>query len=159
MGMKLHLHFLRLSVTIRTLEVEMKKITLVLLCGAIVAPLFAQNISQKNSSEYYYVNVSLEKVYPTGPGYVIQYRKGMNETATIGIPNEWFTDAGGKAELITLPPGKNWPTLTIFYKNGEFSHIRLYVHHYKGHRTWGNAPVGADVSRYFKDQDSIKIEF
>lgn len=134
--------------------------TAVLLAAlAVSAPLFAQTISAKNSSEYYYVNVPLEKIYPSRYGYIIQYRKGVNELGRVAIPNEWFTFAGGKAELIKLPAGKNWPTLTVFYKEGEFSHCRLYIHWSKAHSTWGNVPLNVDVSGYFQDTDNLNIEF
>ena len=137
----------------------MKKLIIVLLLLAVLAPISVLALSEENSSEYYYVNVHLEKIYPTGKGYILLYRKGINGIGTVGIPNEWFTDAGSKAELIKLPPGKNWPSMTIFYKQGEFSHIRVYVHPSRGHQTWGNAPLNADISKYFADQDSFKLEF
>jgi hypothetical protein len=137
----------------------MKKLIIVLIFMALISPLFAQPISKENSSDMYYVNVPVEKVFPSGKGYIVQYRKGVNEIGAVGIPNEWFTDAAGRAELIVLPPGKNWPTMSVFYKNGEFSHVRLYVHKIKGHQTWGNVPQTADVSKFFTDPEKIKIEF
>jgi hypothetical protein len=136
----------------------MKKFVIILLCCVCISPLFAE-ISKENSSDYYYVNLSLERVYPSSQGYILQYRKGVSGIATFGVPNEWFTAAASKAEIIILPRGRNGPTVTVFYKDGEFSHLRLYVHRSKAHQTWGNVPQGADVSKYFKDQDSIKIEF
>jgi hypothetical protein len=123
------------------------------------APLFAQTISPENSSEYYYVSIRLEKVYPSKDGYILQYRKGVNELGRVAVPNDWFTFAASKAELLKLPPGKNWPTMTVFYKNGEFSHVRLYVHRSKAHPTWGNIPQNADVSSYFAEPENFKIEF
>ncbi|MDR1252221.1 MAG: hypothetical protein LBK62_08640 [Treponema sp.] len=123
------------------------------------APLFAQTISPEHSSEYFYTNVTLEKVYPSRLGYILQYRKGGTGLAHIYVPNEWFTDAASKAELIFLPAGKNWPSVTVYYKNGEFSHIRLYVHPWKGHETWGNIPLNVDINRYFENVESVKLEF
>jgi len=134
----------------------MKKLIIFLFFMALITPVFAQ---ENVASDLYYYNVPVEKVYPSGEGYIVQYRKGVNQIGIIGIPNEWFTEAGGKAELMKLPPGRNWPTMSIFYKAGKFSHVRLYVHHKKGHRTWGGIPQGIDVSRYFKDTDSFRIEF
>jgi len=135
----------------------MKKIIVLLFIGAIISPLFAQTVSDENSSNMYYVNVSVEKVYPTRRGYIIQYyRGGIKDFGIISLPNDWFTDAASKAELITLPPGRNWPTMTIFYKDGEFSHVRLYVHRNKRHQTWGNVPLPADVSGYF---ENIEMQF
>jgi len=135
----------------------MKKLIIVAIFLALITPVFAQSISEENSSDMYYVNIPVERIYPTGKGYIVQYRKTVG-LGTIGIPNEWFTDAASKAELITLPPGTNWPTITVFYREGEFSHVRLYVHRSRAHPTWSNAPQGADVSRYF-EADTIVIEF
>jgi len=137
----------------------MKKLILALLFVALISPVFAQTVSEENSSEFYYVKVHVEKVYPSNEGYIVLYRKGINGMATVGIPNEWFVDAAGKAELITLPSGANWPYMTIFYRNGEFSHIRLYVHRSRAHQTWGSIPMGTNVKNHFKDADEIKIEF
>ncbi|MDR0501806.1 MAG: hypothetical protein LBH16_00645 [Treponema sp.] len=140
----------------------MKKIIITLIIFTVVwpavfSPVFAQSDSEDN--KLYYVNVHLEKVYPSGKGYIVQYRKGINQIGTIGIPNEWFSAAASKAELVNLPPGRNWPTLSIFYKNGEFSHCRLYVHVNRGHPTWGNIPQSMDVSSYFQDPEKLNIVY
>jgi hypothetical protein len=150
----------------------MKKFIIVLIFMALISPVFAQPISKENASDMYYVNVLVEKVFPSTDGYIVQYRRGVNGFAIIGIPNKWFSDTSvvptqfgnapatnSKAELVALPPGRNWPTMSIFYKAGEFSHVRLYVHRLKNHMTWGYVPQGADISKYFTDSDNIKIEF
>jgi hypothetical protein len=137
----------------------MKKLIIVLVIFAAALPLSAQNISKEHDSDMYYVNVSVERVFPSKLGYIVQYRKGTNGVGTIGLPIAWFEAAAGKAELINLPRGLSWPTLTLFYKDGNFSHLRLYVHRAKGHSTWGNIPQNADVSVYFKDQETMKLEF
>ena len=138
----------------------MKKLFILLIIGAAVSPLFGQTVSDDNSSNFYYQTVSVEKVYPTRRGYIIQYyRGGIKDFGTISIPNDWFTNAASKAELITLPPGRGWPYMTLFYKDGEFSHVRLYVHANRHHPTWGNVPLPADVSRYFEDTDTMKISY
>ena len=138
----------------------MKKLIITLLVAfAFGSPLFAQTISPENSSDFYYVTVRLEKVYPTRLGYILAYRKGVNTIGRVAVPNEWFTFAGGKAELIKLPYGKNWPMMTVFYKDGEFSHLRLYVHPWKAHETWGSIPLSSDISGYFTGQETIDIQF
>jgi len=137
----------------------MKKLILVLIFAAVISPVFAQTISEHNKSKMYYLNVPVEKIYLSLPGYIVQYRKNDSNIKTIGIPYNWFTDAAGKAEMLLLPPGKNWPTLSVFFLDGEFSHLRLYVHKSKGHQTWGIVPQGADVSKNFQDADNIKFEF
>jgi hypothetical protein len=135
----------------------MKKFMVVIIFLALTLPVFGQ--TNTGTSDLYYFNVPVEKIYPSNQGYIIQYRKGVNSLGTIGIPNSWVSDAGGRAEIIKLPAGKNWPTMSVFYSNGEFSHVRLYVHKHRTHQTWGNVPMGTDVSRYFQDVDSFRIEF
>jgi len=157
----------------------MKKLVIVLIFFAIISPVFAQSNSGDDSNMYV-LNVAIEKIYPSSMGYVIQYQKSSSvNLGTVGIPNEWFMGAksgdsqseaisapagfqyvaAGKAEIIRLPSGVNWPSMSVFYVNGKFSHVRLYVHRYKGHQTWGNIPQGVDVSRHFKNMDTLEIDF
>ncbi|MDR0302213.1 MAG: hypothetical protein LBI04_07885 [Treponema sp.] len=140
----------------------MKKLIIVLFFLALVSPVFAQNNSndEEGNPNVYYANVPVEKIYLAGTGYVVQYRMSTSQIGTIGIPYSWFTDAASTAELVRLPKGPNWPNMSIFYKDGNFSHIRLYVHGHKSHQTWGVTPQGADVSRYFpEDKDSFNFKF
>jgi hypothetical protein len=137
----------------------MKNIIIVLIFMAVISPVFAQNYSSGSSGEMYYLNIPIEKIYMSGEGYIIQYRKGISEIRTIGVPHAWFTEAGGKAELLKLPAGTNWPSMSVFYRDGDFSYVRLYVHRLKSHTTWSLVPQGADVSRYFRESESFKIEF
>jgi len=122
-------------------------------------PLYTFNNSENSKEDFYYINVSVERVYPTKEGYVVQYLCPTSTIATIGIPNEWFSNAAGKAEITKLPFASDWPTMTVFYIDGKFSHVRLYVHPAKSHTTWGSLPQGVDVSKYFSDKDNFKLEF
>jgi hypothetical protein len=140
----------------------MKKIlfaALILTAIASVQPLFAQKISEKNESEMYYVNVPLEKIYQYRLGYILTYRKGVNQMAQVYIPNEWFTDAAGKADLIKLPAGRNWPSLSLYYRKGEFSHLKLYYHASRAHDTWGIVPLNVNIDDRIENVDSIELEF
>jgi hypothetical protein len=137
----------------------MKKLIIVLLFLAVIAPVFAQNQTNNRSDNFYYINVSIEKVYPSKEGYLVQYTTGSAGMVFIGIPNEWFYDPAGNAQIVKLPMASDWPTMTVFYEDGKFSHLRLYVHPSKSHWTWGNIPQGADVSKYFLDKESFKLEF
>jgi len=141
----------------------MKKLIIVLIFLSVISPLFAQNnpdnSKQDGQSNVYYINVPIEKIYLAGTGYVIQYRKSTSTIGTVGIPYTWFTEAGSTAELVKLPKGPNWPNMSVFYRDGKFSHIRLYTHWQKSHQTWGVTPMGADVSRHFMERDSFKFDF
>ncbi|MCL2179849.1 MAG: hypothetical protein FWB83_01860 [Treponema sp.] len=133
----------------------MKKLILTLIFMAIITPIFAQNSSSGNAHTFYYINVRVEKIYPSHTGYIVLYHT-QTGTALIGLPNPWFREAAGMAELIRLGAGSDWPSMTVFYVDGEFSFVRLYIHRNRGHESWGSIPMGFDVSRYFGDTFEIQ---
>ena len=136
----------------------MKKLMFALIIITLAIPVFAQ-YNSGSGGDMYYINVPVEKVYLSYEGYLIQYRSGANTLSTIGIPYSWFTDAAGYAELFKTPPGKDWPSMSVFYNNGEFSHVRLYVHRWRAHISWSVVPMGVDVSGHFKDPETFILEF
>jgi hypothetical protein len=127
-------------------------------------PVFAQDQPRPNStddreSEYYYVNVTLEKIFPYTKGYVVEYRKSFGQYGRIYLPAEWFTDASSRGEILTLPSGQAWPSLTVYYRNGSFSHVRLYVHRWASHPSWGNIPLGVNIDDQFKNIENVIIQY
>jgi hypothetical protein len=124
-----------------------------------ITSLFAQDFSEGRESGYFYVNVPIEKVYPYRKGYVIQYRKGVNQMARTYLPIEWFEEAGGKGDLLYLGPGNSWPYLTVYYKDGDFSHVRLYLRKDRAHASWGNIALGVNIDDRFENVDDLKLEF
>ena len=139
----------------------MKKLILTAVFVALIAagsPVFAE-IPEDKQSEYYYVNIGIEKIYPYRAGYIVQYRKGLYQFGRAYLPSEWFTSTAGKGEIILLPRGNAWPSMTVYYKEGEFSHVRLYVHRWNSHQTWGNVPQNVNLDSNFDDIESVKIEY
>ncbi|MDR2500286.1 MAG: hypothetical protein LBD37_04290 [Treponema sp.] len=122
------------------------------------APLAAQEDDSKKS-DFYYVNVLIEKIYPYQKGYVVVYRKGISQMARTYLPLEWFKGAGAKGEIIQIGSGTRWPCLTIFYKSGEFDHLRLYLRQDPNHASWGNIPVGTNLDSEFEGIEELKLEF
>jgi hypothetical protein len=142
----------------------MKKFLVICILVALfggLAPVFAQQNDQaaNNKSEFYYVTVPLEKIYPYRKGYVVAYRKGVNQLARAYLPLEWFTEVAGKGELIYMPSGTSWPYLTVYYKAGEFSHVRLYARSDRSHSTWGNIPLNVNIDDQFENVEDLKLEF
>jgi len=137
----------------------MKKYLIAIVLFALISPLFvfAQNNSG-DDSKVYYVNVPVEKIYPTSSGYVVFYRT-QSGIATVGLPYKWFNEAAGRADLVRLPPGTNMPSMSVFYRGGEFSHVRVYIHRNRNHFTWGSVAQGMDASRYFTDEDTLQLKF
>ena len=120
--------------------------------------LFAQE-SRYEESEYYYFNVAIEKIFAHRLGYVILYRKGSTQMARTYLPIEWFYDTAGKAEVYTINAGKEWPSMSVYYKDGEFSHVRLRLRASRAHESWGVVPLNVNIDKFFQDVEEVKLEF
>ncbi|MDR2486006.1 MAG: hypothetical protein LBD55_11530 [Treponema sp.] len=137
------------------------------LCIAFITvmPVIAQDNGGGNP--YYYVNVPIERIYPYRKGYIIDYQTGATGTRTARtyIPLEWFEDGQRvengmpRGEIILLGPGNSWPYLTVYYNEGEFSHVRLYIRRERSHGSWGGVPTGMNLDEYFEDVSDLKLTF
>ncbi|MCL1815908.1 MAG: hypothetical protein FWG27_08850 [Treponema sp.] len=112
-----------------------------------------------NTSELYYVNVPIEKVYPYRLGYVVLFRKGVNSLGRAYIPYEWFKVSIGKALLIHLGDGPTWPCMSVFYKEGAFYGVKLYVAKRQSHLTWGSIPSTVNLDDRFQGVEAIDLGF
>ena len=140
----------------------MKKFILFAVLTALLCQgtfLFAQTISKYQESEYYYFNFPIEKIYIHRLGYMILYRRNSNFTARTFVPHEWFNSVNSKGEIVYLGSGLEMPSMIVYYKNGEFSHVRLRVRKNKLHETWGVIPLNANADEYFKDIEEVKLQF
>ena len=138
----------------------MKKLLLLAALAAFsLGGVFAQQSnSPRRESEYYYVNVPIEKIYLYRLGYIVVYRSGVNQMARVCIPLNWFTDTDGKGELVGLGTGSEWPSMSVYYRNGEFSHVRLRVRRSKAHETWGVVPLNINIDDYFTDVQEVRLQ-
>jgi len=119
--------------------------------------LFAQVYPAKES-DYYYYNFTIEKVFSHRLGFIVLYRRGSNKISRAIIPMEWFNDFGGKGDIVYLDSGNEWPSMIVYYKNGEFSHVRLRLRKLRTHESWGIIPFNAMVDDYFQNIDELKLE-
>ena len=138
----------------------MKRIFLVVILITLLqgTHLFAQVIPKDMESEFYYYNFTIEKIYTHRLGYMVAYRNGGSRLVRTFVPLDWFNTIGGKGETIFLGSGKEWPSMIVYYKNGEFSHVRLRLRRSRAHETWGVVPLNLDFDRFFKDIEEVKLE-
>ena len=80
---------------------------------------------------------------------------GTDATAAVYIPSRWFVP-GGKAELIR-GSGPSYPYLVVFYKDGVFDHLRLYVQKDIKDSSWGLLAPDAGKGKF--DGEDLKLEF
>ena len=136
----------------------MKKSFLVVLLGLIIciavpSSLYAQTIE----SEFYYVNTPLDSIYIHRTGYILLYRQANNLAWTL-IPFDWLSDPAGKADMIAIPSGRTWPSFSVYYQNGTFSHVRIYVRRERGHKSWRVVPLTQDLETFFMNIRKVELE-
>lgn len=136
-----------------------KRLSLVLLFVSLATlPLCAQDAAGdgtpkfKNESEFYYVNIPIEKIYRHNLGYVVLYCVGTKLKKAY-LPDNWFEKAAGKAQLVSIKTGNVWPYLVVYYKNGSYSHAILYIRESLMHPSWGSIPGNPDLSSEFEVEE------
>ncbi|MDR1058754.1 MAG: hypothetical protein LBL43_04320 [Treponema sp.] len=142
----------------------MKKLFAAVLFAAVLGvSLFAQdnqggqNKKFKSEAEVYPLTIPIERIYSYRKGYVVQYRKGINQVGRVYIPMDWFEGIAGKADLVTIPRGKSWPYMTLYYRDGAFDHVRLYVVRERSHESWGLVPLTSNIDDRFEGVEDLKL--
>ncbi len=118
----------------------------VLACSAA----FAQ---QNDARDVYVKSVRIARVYAHGLGYRILYFKSTMEYAEMYVPTTWFSFSGeGKANVV-WGNSAEYPYFSIYYVDGKFDRILLYLHSNMHDVTWGTLPPGMDLSSEFNVQE------
>jgi hypothetical protein len=112
--------------------------------------------AQEQDAEIFVKTVSIMKILNHALGYKILYLKSSMEVGEFYVPHSWFK-AGGKAALI-LGDSPAFPYFSVFYRNGEFDHIKLYAHRNIQHLSWGRLPRQPGDSSKF-EVETLDLEF
>lgn len=134
----------------------MKAMRALLAALLLVAPMFflAAQDQGGERDQFYAITVKVQRVYPHSLGYKVIYNRTDLYPEELFLPGRWFTEAAGRAE-ITPKRHPSVPYLTIFYRNNEVSHVRLFVHPDRSHRSWGTLPSGQDLREQFASDDLV----
>jgi len=132
----------------------MKRSVIVFILLAILAAGLAAD-----TSAYYPVRLDVVKVYTHAEGYRVVYRKGYGDFADLYVPVGWFkatTDSSGKllppkAELVRGEDA-SYPYATVYYKDGKFDHLLLFVRSDPHDPMWGMLSPEEGAGK-FKDED------
>jgi hypothetical protein len=112
--------------------------------------------AQEQDPKLYVKTVGIMKILNHALGYKVLYLKSSMEVGEFYVPHSWFK-AGGKAELI-LGSGQAYPYFSIFYRNGEFDHIKIYAADNVQHLSWGRLKRQVGDSSKF-DVETLDLEF
>lgn len=130
------------------------RLLLILLLLAVASGIgFAQEQdTEEDSPELYAMTVYLTNIYRHSGGFKIDYTNSELYLQEAYLPARWFTAAAGKGELV-YSEARSVPYMTVYYENGEFSHLRLYVSNNPYHTSWAQLPSGLDLSEEFSIEE------
>jgi hypothetical protein len=106
--------------------------------------------AQEQDPKIFVKTVGIMKILNHSLGYKVLYLKSTMEVGEFYVPHSWFK-AGGKAELV-LGDTPAFPYFSVFYRDGEFDHIKLYAHENIRHLSWGR------LKRQVGDSSKFEIE-
>jgi len=114
------------------------------LLALLVFATFVVGLALANESPMYAKAVPIQKITAHEKGYRVTYFTGHGDLKTIYVPLEWFYQAGDyktaegyvKAEMYR-GNGPSYPYMEIFWKDGKFHHLRLFVRASYADSSWG----------------------
>ncbi|MGL1891503.1 MAG: hypothetical protein OCD02_07730 [Spirochaetaceae bacterium] len=114
-------------------------------------------LTSATKSPYYTKHVVITRIYPHQLGYKVIYMANNLEYREIYLPNELFTKDVDRSKIFK-GYDKAYPYMTVFWNNGEFSHVKLYLKSDFNDITWGvfQNPTAHDEN--FKNPD-LKFDF
>ena len=115
-------------------------------------------------SDFYVVQIPIERVFAHNKGYMVEYRKTPLVNKTVFLPMEWFVPSKEntgplKGEVVLMGTGKNWPYMSVYYKDGKMDHVRLHVRRDDRHFTWGYIGPNADIDKRFENLSDLQLEY
>jgi len=132
----------------------MKRATLLLALVFALVTVLAVEAQEQPAS--YVRSVSIMKVLSHTMGYKVLYLKSSMEIGELYLPFTWFK-AGGKAEAV-FGGDRSYPYFSVFYKDGKFSFIRLYLRENIQDLSWGRLVPREGLEAKF-DVDDLTIEY
>ena len=133
----------------------MKRTVMLVALVLLILGVFAVN-AQEQDPKLYVKTVSIMKILNHALGYKVLYLKSSMEVGEFYVPHSWFK-AGGKAELI-LGNGPAFPYFSVFYREGEFDHIKIYAAENIRHLSWGRLKRQVGDSSKF-EAETLDLEF
>ena len=131
----------------------MKKIILISLVLLALSSLYVF----ADESEMFVKTMPITRIYTHRLGYRVVYLKTDLDFGEFYVPLRWFNEASGKGVLIDgVDPA--YPYFSIFWKNGEFHSVKLYVKSDYADETWGSISTSEDISDRF-DVDTLELDF
>ncbi|WP_020613080.1 hypothetical protein [Sediminispirochaeta bajacaliforniensis] len=139
----------------------MKKAITITLLAALLTIVALSSVAAEESP-YFVKTVSISKVYNHRLGYRVVYMTNDFQFKVLYIPQAWFAVAGQSGEIpkaeLVLGNDPAYPYFSIFWKDGQFDHIRLYLKKDLNDTSWGDASTLGDIDSNF-NVETLSLEF
>ena len=131
----------------------MKRAVVVLLFLLVAGSIL---FAQQSATKVFVKTLPIAKILSHQYGYKVVYRTSDMRFGSLYIPHTWFV-AGGKGEII-WGKDRTYPYLSVFYRDGKFDFIRLYVEESVQAPSWGVLRSTEAFAQKF-EVDTIEIDF
>ena len=97
------------------------------------------------------------RIYSHRMGFKVLYLKNNFTLGAFYVPLRWFDEAASKG-LLVKGFFEEYPYFSIFWKDGEFHSVKLYVKENLQHETWGTLGSEEGIDSKFA-HDSLVLDF
>jgi hypothetical protein len=110
--------------------------------------------------KFFAKTLPIYKIYTHSLGYKVIYHKVGMGLGVLYLPFNWFTDVDSPGDIVT-GTDNSYPYFTVFYRDGKFDHIRLFVQESKDHLSWSILYVTTEEANKFFNVDisTFKVEY
>lgn len=115
-----------------------------------------------DQSEYYVKTVPVYKVYIHKSGYIVTYESETLKGHNLFIPYKWMaeTNENGQKKAVEIDGNDpSFPYIDIYWKNGQFSHIKLFLKSSKQDPSWGILSDPDKFNDKFTDEAPASFNF
>ena len=99
----------------------------------------------------------ITRIYVHSLGFKVLYLKSDLTQGAFYVPISWFDTAGGKGVLIK-GNDPSYPYFSIFWKDGKFDSIKIYVKASFDDPTWGSLGTPEGAAEKFNIEE-LKLDF
>lgn len=109
---------------------------------------------EEDGSQYYVKSLVITQVALGSNGYKVTYLNGRGRLHNVYLPLEWFGGSAGKGERIDTW-ASSAPFMQVYYLDGSFSHVRLFLIPSFDHVTWTAMDSEDDTESNFSSEDIV----
>jgi hypothetical protein len=103
--------------------------------------------------DVYYKVVPLMKVWTGQLGYMVQFFDSKYQVKNVYIPMAWFNNGTNSKADIIYGREAAYPYMSVYWADGKFDHVKLYVTDDTTSLKWGVLSTNTDLADKFNVQE------